>query len=90
MANHVSALKRVAQTRKKTAVNRQRKGALRASLRSFRELLATKDQEKARPQFPLTLSGIDKAAQKGIIHKNTAGRLKSRLTARMNAVASAK
>ncbi len=90
MANHFSALKRVTQTRKRTAVNRQRKGVLRASLRSFREKLAENSVEKARPALPETVSSIDKAARQGLIHKNTAARLKSRLTARLNALAGAK
>jgi small subunit ribosomal protein S20 len=90
MANHVSALKRVAQTRRRTAINRQRKGVLRSSLRGFRELLNTNDAEKARPLLTSTLSRIDKAAKTGLIHKNTAARLKSRLTTRLNAVGAAK
>ncbi len=90
MANHVSAVKRVNQTRKRTAVNRRRKGALRASLRAFREILGEASIEKARPELPTTISSIDKAATKGVIHKNTAARLKSRLTARLNALATAK
>ncbi len=90
MANHFSALKRVTQTRKRTAVNRRQKGVLRASLRDFREILAEGSTEKARPALPQTISSIDKAANKGLIHKNTAARLKSRLTARLNALAPAK
>ena len=84
MANHVSAVKRVSQTRKRTAVNRQRKGVLRASLRSFRETLAEGKGENIKKQHPQTVSSIDKAARKGLIHKNTAARLKSRLMARIN------
>ena len=90
MANHYSALKRVSQTRKRTAVNRRSKGVLRASLRSLRQTLAAKVPEKAQQQISQTLSRIDKAVQKGILHKNTAGRLKSRLTVRVNALAAAK
>ncbi len=90
MANHFSAVKRVAQTRKRTAVNRQRKGVLRSSLRGFRDLLTEGSAEKARPALPGTLSSIDKAVRKGVIHKNTAARLKSRLTTRSNALAPAK
>ena len=90
MANHFSAVKRVSQTRKRTAVNRQRKGALRGSLRSYRETLTAGNLEKARPELPQTISSIDKAAKTGLIHKNTAARLKSRLMARMNALAAAK
>ena len=89
MANHFSALKRVSQTRKRTAVNRRNKGILRANLRIFRQTLATNDPEKAQQQIPQTLSRIDKAVQKGILHKNTAGRLKSRLMVRANALAPA-
>ena len=84
MANHFSALKRAAQTRKRTAVNRQRKGVLRASLRGFRQTVAQGDREKVQPQLPGTISAIDKAVNKGAIHKNTAARLKSRLMARVN------
>jgi len=87
MANHVSALKRVAQTQKHTAVNRQRKGVLRANLRSFRQKLSQGDTEKVRPAIPATLSSIDKAVHKGLLHKNTAARLKSRLMARVNGLA---
>ncbi|MCH8267309.1 MAG: 30S ribosomal protein S20 [Acidobacteria bacterium] len=90
MANHYSALKRVSQTRKRTAVNRRNKGMLRSNLRNLRRTLAAKDPEKAQQQISQTLSRIDKAVQKGILHKNTAGRLKSRLTVRVNALAAAK
>jgi len=86
MANHFSALKRAAQTRKRTAVNRQRKGLLRSSLRGFRQTLQQGDAAKVRSQLPQTLSSIDRAARKGLIHKNTAARLKSRLMARVNAL----
>ncbi len=90
MANHYSALKRVSQTRKRTTVNRLNKGVLRSSLRNLRQMLAAKDPAKAQQQISQTLSKIDKAVQKGILHKNTAGRLKSRLTVRVNALAAAK
>ncbi len=90
MANHVSALKRVSQTRKRTAVNRRNKGLLRAGLRSFRELLDGKDPQKTRQQLGATLSRIDKSVHKGVLHKNTAARLKSRLMVRLNALAATK
>lgn len=82
MANHFSALKRIVQTRKRTAVNRRNKGLLRASLRRIRHTLSLADPEKLQQQMPEAFSRIDKAVQKGVIHKNTAGRLKSRLMAR--------
>jgi small subunit ribosomal protein S20 len=87
MPNHFSALKRARQTKKRTSVNRINKGTFRASLRNARQSLETGPRETAQPLIPLTLSSIDKAVQKGLIHKNAASRLKSRLMARWNAPA---
>ena len=86
MPNHFSALKRARQTKKRTAVNRQNKGTLRANLRNARKTLAGEPREQAVAVIPPTLSSIDKAVQKGLIHKNAASRLKSRLMARLNAM----
>ena len=89
MPNHFSALKRARQTKKRTAVNRMNKGAFRAKLRTARKSLESGPREKVQPLIPVTLSSIDKAVQKGLIHKNTASRLKSRLMTRWNAAAAA-
>mgnify|MGYP003339667808 FL=1 len=85
MANTFSALKRVRQTKRKTTVNRSNKGTLRASLRTLRESLAKGTPEKAL--VSQTVSRIDKSVRKGLIHRNTAARLKSRLMTRANAKA---
>ena len=87
MANHFSALKRARQTDKKTAVNRANKSRLRSSLRKFRESLAANDKQASQAAYRGTVSAIDKAVQKGVIHKNTASRYKSRLAARLTAKA---
>jgi small subunit ribosomal protein S20 len=87
MANHVSAVKRINQTVRRTAVNRQRKGVLRSTLRGFREDLTPETVAQAQTSLAATLSRIDKAAKVGIIHKNAASRLKSRLTKRLNTLA---
>ena len=84
MANHLSALKRVRQTRKRTATNRNSKGVLRAALREIRETLGEGNLEQARQQMPATFSRLDKAIQKGVLHRNAAARLKSRLMARLH------
>lgn len=86
MANHFSALKRARQTEKKTLVNRANKSRLRTALRGLRESIAAGDRKTADNNFRETVSIIDKAIQKGTIHKNTAARYKSRLSARLNAV----
>ena len=90
MANHVSALKRARQTTKKTAVNRANRTHFRGTLRSLREALQKGDGPAATAEFRTVVSIIDKSVQKGVIHKNTASRYKSRLNARVKAVATGK
>jgi len=86
MANHFSALKRARQTETRTTRNRTSKSRLRTELRRLRESLAAGDKAKAQETFRATVSAIDKAIQKGVIHQNTASRYKSRLSARLAAL----
>jgi len=86
MANHYSALKRARQTETKTARNRASKSRLRGALRSLREAIANGDKEAAQSAYRETVSVVDKGIQKGVIHKNTASRYKSRLSARVKGV----
>ena len=87
MANHVSSLKRARQTEKKTAVNRANRTKLRGSLRSLREAIVKGDVKVAGDQYRETVSILDKSVQKGVLHDNTASRYKSRLNARVKALA---
>ena len=86
MANHVSALKRVRQTERRTAVNRLRKARMRSQVRKMRRLLAAKDANGAQAALSATFSLVDRAAKWGIIKKGTAARYKSRLAARLQKV----
>jgi small subunit ribosomal protein S20 len=86
MANHVSSLKRARQTVVKTAVNRANKSKLRGILRTLREAIAKGDAKVVTEQYRETVSILDKSVQKGVLHKNTASRYKSRLNARVKAV----
>jgi small subunit ribosomal protein S20 len=86
MANHLSALKRDRQTQKRTATNRANRSRLRTSLRQLRDSLAKGDQPSAEQAFRGTVSALDKAIQKGVIHENTASRYKSRLSVRLKAL----
>jgi len=86
MANHFSALKRARQTEKRTVRNRANTSRLRTALRQLRESLAKGDKQTAEQIFRQTVSALDKAVQKGVIHSNTASRYKSRLSARLHAV----
>jgi small subunit ribosomal protein S20 len=90
MANHVSSLKRARQTVGKTAVNRSNKSKMRGTLRELREAIAQGDHAAAMTQYRATASILDKSVQKGVLHKNTANRYKSRLNARVKAVAAKK
>lgn len=86
MANHFSALKRARQTETKTTRNRANKSRLRGALRSLREAIAKGDPAAAQTAYRETVSVVDKGVQKGVLHKNTASRYKSRLSARVKAV----
>jgi small subunit ribosomal protein S20 len=86
MANHFSALKRARQTEKRTARNRANTSRVRTQLRLLRESLAKGERQRAEQVYRQTVSALDKAIQKGVIHENTAARYKSRLSARLNAL----
>jgi small subunit ribosomal protein S20 len=86
MANHFSALKRARQTTKRSATNRANTSQLRSALREIRETIAKGDKAAAETSYRATVSALDKAIQKGVLHKNTAARYKSRLSARVRAV----
>ena len=87
MANHFSAIKRARQTEKRTTNNRNNKSRLRTSLRRMREALAAGDQADAAQAYRDAESLLDKSVQKGVLHRNTASRYKSRLALRLNRVA---
>jgi small subunit ribosomal protein S20 len=89
MANHFSALKRARQTTKRTARNRANTSRLRSTLRDLREGLVKGDKKSVDQTYREAVSALDKGVQKGVIHKNTASRYKSRLNARLKAVKSA-
>ncbi|NLJ85507.1 MAG: 30S ribosomal protein S20 [Firmicutes bacterium] len=84
MANILSAKKRVGLTRRQTARNRAIRSTYRNAIRQFEQALAAEDIEKARELLQVAISEIDRAASKGVIHKNQAARRKSRLTKRLN------
>lgn len=78
MPNIKSAKKRVKVTAKKTLRNRMVKSAVRTSVKKFEAAVAA-DPAIANVQLTATTSAIDKAAAKGVMHKNAANRKKARL-----------
>ncbi|HEY0321427.1 MAG TPA: 30S ribosomal protein S20 [Pyrinomonadaceae bacterium] len=84
MPNHKSAEKRVRQNKKRRDINRSNRTSLRTSIKKLRTALAGHDAATLSELLPATISKIDKAVQKGVLHRNAAARYKSRLTARVN------
>ena len=80
MPNHKSSKKRVRQTEKRRDVNRSNKSTLRTQIKKLRSALTASDSNLSKELLNPTVSSIDKAVNKGILHKNTAARYKSRLT----------
>jgi len=78
-----SALKANRQNIKRREQNRHMRSKLRTVLKAIRASLDAKDLDGAKTALNDTVSLVDKMASKGIIHKNTAGRYKSRLWARL-------
>ena len=78
-----SALKANRQNIKRREHNRQLRSRLRTALKAIRASLDAKDVGGAKKALSATVSLVDKMATKGIIHRNTAGRYKSRLAARL-------
>ena len=83
MASHESALKAHRQSLKNREHNRQFRARLRNSLRNVRAAIDGNDMNGAKAALRDTISLIDRMASKGIIHRNAAGRYKSRLAHRM-------
>jgi len=74
-----SAVKAHRQTIKRHEHNRQLRSRLRTALKGIRAAIQSNDLETAKARLTDTFSLVDKMANKGIIHRNTAGRYKSRL-----------
>ena len=87
MAQHTSALKAMRQSVKRRDRNRRNISQLKTNIKKLRAAIAKGDSEAARKMFDETVSEIDRAARKGVVHDNAAARYKSRLQRRINALA---
>jgi len=87
MANTKSARKAVRKIARRTAVNKSRRSEMRTSVRKVEEALEAKNAEAAAEALRGAEPLIARAAQKGVIHKNTASRKISRLAKRVKALA---
>lgn len=87
MANIKSAMKRIKVTEKKTLQNRMVKSALKTAIKKFETAVTANNVDEAKALFTKATKSLDMAAQKGVVHKNMAARKKSRLAAKLNAMA---
>jgi small subunit ribosomal protein S20 len=87
MANHKATKKDMRQAAKRRERNKYYGKTTRNAIRDLKEL---KDGKEALKELPDVTSMIDKLAKRGVIHKNKAANLKSKLTRRVNTLASAK
>ena len=86
MANTRSAMKQIRSSARKREHNRVFRSRARTLVNKTRRLVAEGKIEEAREAAQLAIVALDKAAQKGVIHKNKAARSKSRLMKRLNQV----
>ncbi|WP_319449043.1 MULTISPECIES: 30S ribosomal protein S20 [unclassified Mycobacterium] len=84
MANIKSQQKRILTNERRRLRNQSVKSALRTSVRGFREAIDAGEKEKAAELLDATNRKLDKAASKGVIHKNQAANKKSALTVALN------
>lgn len=89
MPNTKSAEKELRKAQKRRLRNLYYRSRARTFVKRVRKLLAEGKIEEAREVLRLAISALDKAAEKGVIHKNNAARRKSRLMKLFNAYASA-
>lgn len=86
MANIKSAIKRARQNVKLRAHNASARSMFRTYIKNVLKAVDAGDAEVARAAYTKAQPVIDKAAAKGLIHKNKAARIKSRLVARVKAM----
>ncbi|MCA1031818.1 30S ribosomal protein S20 [Bacillus timonensis] len=86
MPNIKSAIKRVKTSNERRAHNATIKSAMRTAVKNFEALVSNNDAENAKSAFLVASSKLDKAARKGLIHKNVANRQKSRLAKKLSEI----
>jgi small subunit ribosomal protein S20 len=84
LANTKSAIKRLRSAERRRLRNRVYRGGARTAVKRARRLIDAGHLEEAKEAVRVAVSALDKAAEKGIIHKNNAARRKSRLMRRLD------
>jgi small subunit ribosomal protein S20 len=87
MANTKSAKKAARRSVKRNEINKNRRGSMRTAVRKVEDALSAGDKAKAEAALKAAEPMLARTAQKGLVHKNTAARKVSRLTARVRKLA---
>ncbi len=87
MPNIKSAKKRVKVIAAKTLKNKMFRSGMKTDIKKYEAALAAGDTELAKELYIVATKKIDKAAARGIIHKNAAARKKSQFTKKLNEMA---
>ncbi|MEM8555522.1 MAG: 30S ribosomal protein S20 [Pseudomonadota bacterium] len=87
MANTPQSKKRARQNERRYAVNKARRSRIRTFLRKVEEAIASGDKDAAATALRVAQPELMRGVTKGILHKNTAARKMSRLSARVKAIA---
>ncbi|WP_112320792.1 30S ribosomal protein S20 [Oceanibium sediminis] len=86
MANSPGSKKRVRQAVRRTEINKSRRTRMRTFIRRVEEAITSGDADNAREALKTAQPEIMRSVTKGILHKNTASRKISRLSARVKAL----
>ncbi len=89
MANIKSAIKRIRSSERKRMRNKPVRSALKTYVKSAQTQIGSGDTDMSAEAVVRAISALDKAASKGIIHRNQAARRKSRLMAKLNKIGAA-
>ena len=86
MANHASAKTRIRRNARRAEINGARRGRIRTFIKKIEQALASGDAKQADEALKVAQPEIQRGVAKGIMHKNTAGRKISRLSAAIKAI----
>jgi len=84
LANHASAIKRHRQSEKRRQRNASVKSSLRTAVKKVKEAVETGKADEAKASLRNAITELDKAASKGVLHRNNAARRVSRLSRLVN------
>ena len=86
MPNIKSAMKRDVKSRVENARNKAQKTALKTVIKKFDAAVAEGNKEAAAGTYKVAVKSVDRAAARGLIHKNNAAHKKSAMTVKLNAM----